>query len=118
MGAGKTTLTKGIARALGIEEEITSPTFQIIKSYQGRISLNHLDLYRLKDKNELDIIDPDSLIDSGAVVIEWGELWDKNLYPQYLEIKIEYKYGSDGRIIKFQPVGLHYQKLVEGIEQC
>ncbi|HBF36867.1 MAG TPA: tRNA (adenosine(37)-N6)-threonylcarbamoyltransferase complex ATPase subunit type 1 TsaE [Firmicutes bacterium] len=118
LGTGKTTLTKGIAKSLEIKEEITSPTFQIIKSYQGRISLNHLDLYRLKDQNELDIIDPDSLFDSGAVVVEWGDLWDKSLYPQYLEIKIEYNHGSNGRIVTFCPFGPYYQKFIEGMDQC
>ncbi len=116
LGAGKTTLAKGIAKALEIEEEITSPTFQIIKSYQGRINLIHLDLYRLKDQNELDILDPDSLVDSGAVVIEWGELWDKKIYPHYLEIKIEYNHGSNGRMVNFFPFGPRYQKLIEGID--
>lgn len=116
LGAGKTTFTKGIARALGIEEEVTSPTFQIIKTYQGRIPLFHLDLYRLKEPNELDILDPDSLVDSGVVVIEWGDLWDKKNYPHYLEIKIEYNQESNGRKVSFFPFGSRYLKLIEGID--
>jgi tRNA threonylcarbamoyladenosine biosynthesis protein TsaE len=120
LGAGKTTLTKGIARGLAIVDEITSPTFQIIKSYQGRILLNHLDLYRLKNQRELDIIEPEILTDTGAVVVEWGELWNKQLNPNYLEIKIEYSNGNGltDRVVKFYPYGIRYESLIEGIDRC
>jgi tRNA threonylcarbamoyladenosine biosynthesis protein TsaE len=118
LGAGKTTFTKGIGKALKIEEEITSPTFQIIKRYQGRIALIHMDLYRLKEQTELDILEPDSLVDSGAVVIEWGDLWDKKMYPHYLEIKIEYNQEQSSRTVNFFSSGPRYQKLIEGIDQC
>jgi tRNA threonylcarbamoyladenosine biosynthesis protein TsaE len=72
LGAGKTTLTKGIAKSLAINQEITSPTFQLKKSYQGRCLLNHLDLYRLQNEAELDILEPEELTEIGITVIEWG----------------------------------------------
>jgi tRNA threonylcarbamoyladenosine biosynthesis protein TsaE len=120
LGAGKTTLTKGIAKGLTIEEEITSPTFQIIKSYQGRILLNHLDLYRLKNQSELDMLEPEILTDTGVVVVEWGDLWNKQLDPHYLEIKIEYSNGNGltDRIVKFYPYGIRYESLIEGMNRC
>jgi tRNA threonylcarbamoyladenosine biosynthesis protein TsaE len=118
LGAGKTTLTKGIAENLGIEEDITSPTFQIKKSYQGRCLLYHLDLYRLKNQSELDVIEPEELTDSGVAVIEWGDLLRDRLNGDYLEIRIEYAGEIHERLVKFYPHGARYISLIEGLDRC
>jgi tRNA threonylcarbamoyladenosine biosynthesis protein TsaE len=76
LGAGKTTLLKGLGEGLGIKEDIISPTFQLIRTYQGKggIKLSHIDLYRLSDLNEIlhlgwwDIIDEDSI-----TAVEWAD---------------------------------------------
>ena len=74
LGAGKTTLTKGIARGLGIEETITSPTYTIICEYQGKLPLYHIDLYRIDDPEELDNLGLRDILGSGGVaVVEWSE---------------------------------------------
>jgi tRNA threonylcarbamoyladenosine biosynthesis protein TsaE len=76
LGAGKTCLTQGIARGLGVPEEyrVTSPTFTIINEYPGRITLYHLDLYRLSGVKDLDEIGYDDCFhDRGVVVMEWAE---------------------------------------------
>ena len=57
LGAGKTTLTKSIAKSFGIEESVTSPTFSLVNTYYGDVELNHIDLYRLEDEMEIESLD-------------------------------------------------------------
>ncbi|MGC9195332.1 MAG: tRNA (adenosine(37)-N6)-threonylcarbamoyltransferase complex ATPase subunit type 1 TsaE [Syntrophobacteraceae bacterium] len=76
LAAGKTLLTRGIARGLGIPEKVrvTSPTFTIINEYSGRLPLFHLDLYRLSDPDELQSLPwQECLFGNGVAVIEWPE---------------------------------------------
>jgi tRNA threonylcarbamoyladenosine biosynthesis protein TsaE len=89
LGSGKTTLAKGIALGLGIDDPITSPTFQLRKSYRGREILNHLDLYRLNDPAELKVLDLDELLEEGVTVIEWGDLLWNRLHSHCLMVQIE-----------------------------
>ena len=73
LGAGKTTFTKGLAQGLGIRQMIKSPTYTIVREYEGRLPLYHLDVYRIGD--DPDSIDLDDfLFGEGVTVIEWGEL--------------------------------------------
>lgn len=76
LGTGKTTLTKYIAEGLGVEESITSPTFNIVKSYySGRIPLHHFDVYRLGSSDEFFDIGGEEYLDGdGVCVIEWADL--------------------------------------------
>ncbi len=112
LGAGKTTLTKGIAKGLQIQDEITSPTFQLKKSYRGRYILYHLDLYRIKNENELEIIEPGELTTDGIAVIEWGELLKNKLNHDYLEIHIQFDNFTE-RQITLEPHGLRFVEMVE-----
>ncbi len=75
LGAGKTTFTKGLAKALGVEEEVTSPTFTILNTYDsGRIKLNHLDMYRVENSDELAELGIEDCMDEESVtVIEWNK---------------------------------------------
>lgn len=75
LGAGKTVLAKGIARGLGIEDEVTSPTFTVVSEYEGRLRLHHIDAYRLGGAADfMEIGGEDLLADRGAVcLIEWSE---------------------------------------------
>lgn len=92
LGAGKTVLVQGIARALGIEG-VTSPTFVISKVYRAPLSLIHVDVYRLLESNKaamfLDDLDLDSDRDSAVTVIEWGGAESARLSDERLEITIE-----------------------------
>jgi len=73
LGSGKTTLIKGIAAALGSAEEVSSPTFAIVHRYCGRTALVHVDLYRIRDREELADLDYDLLFDKDSVsVVEWA----------------------------------------------
>lgn len=74
LGAGKTTFTKGLAKALGIDEVVTSPTFTFMKEYKGRLSLYHFDMYRAEDEDELyELGLSDYLYADGICVIEWNK---------------------------------------------
>lgn len=94
LGAGKTTLTKGIARGLDIQHMIKSPTYTIVREYEGRLPLYHLDVYRIGD--DPDSIDLDEFLYGGGVtVIEWGNLLDEEVLSDYLQIEIAKE--GDGR---------------------
>ena len=74
LGAGKTTITKGIAKALGINETITSPTFCLISEYEGKMPLYHLDVYRLEGAEDFINLGTDDMIyGDGVCIIEWSE---------------------------------------------
>ena len=87
--AGKTALTKFIAKNLGIEDEITSPTFNIVNTYYGDIELNHLDLYRIDNPDELYQIDYENYFyPNGISIIEWAENGGYLLPKSMIEISI------------------------------
>ena len=74
LGSGKTCFVQGLARALGIRQPVTSPTFTIVNEYRGRCPLIHMDLYRISDPEELLNIDFENYLDTeGITVIEWAE---------------------------------------------
>ncbi len=86
IGAGKTTLTRGIAQGLGVDAPIASPTFAIVEDHG---TLVHVDWYRVAQEVELDAIDFDAYLDSGAVVVvEWAERFPSRLDSTALWIKI------------------------------
>lgn len=118
LGVGKTRLTKGIALALGVTEPVTSPTFQLKKTYQGKYLLNHLDLYRLKSPGELEIIEPDELMEEGVAVIEWGQLLVDRLDADYLEVQIELTGEADGRKVTMVPHGERYRQRLEELKNA
>ena len=113
LGSGKTMFTKGIASALGITESITSPTFNIIKEYNGEIPLYHMDVYRL-DGNTEGVGIEEYFTKGGLVVIEWAESI-KNILPENrLDIKIKIA-GENKRILVIKPYGRQYEELCEDV---
>lgn len=74
LGAGKTTFSKGVAAGLGVEDEVTSPTYTLIAEYEGRIPLSHMDLYRLSEAEAKAFPLDDYLEGDGAVLMEWPDL--------------------------------------------
>lgn len=112
LGAGKTTLTKGLAKGLGIQQMIKSPTYTIVRSYEGRLPLYHLDVYRIG--NDADSIDLDDfLYGEGVTVIEWGELLEQSELGDFLTITIEKI--DDARKLSFESHGRRSQVLLEEI---
>ncbi len=100
LGMGKTILTKGIAAGLAIDpNDITSPSFLIINEHQGKLKLYHIDLYRLKNAQEIEDLGIRDLLEIGAViVIEWGEKLPLYFKRGGIHIKF-YDMGEDSRKI-------------------
>ena len=89
LAAGKTTITKGIARALGITEDITSPTFTLISVYEGRLPLYHMDVYRLEGSADFSDLGAEEMLSgSGICVIEWSEKIMDELPSRTIVIKL------------------------------
>ena len=114
LGAGKTTLTQGIARGLGITKTVTSPTFTIQKLYRkGRMTLNHIDAYRLEGISQ-DLGFEEYLYDDGLTVIEWAKFAPDLIPERYLEIKITLLEEEERRL-DFLAAGEEYEALLEEI---
>jgi tRNA threonylcarbamoyladenosine biosynthesis protein TsaE len=112
LGAGKTCFTQGLGRALGIEEPITSPTFTLLRPYEGRVRLLHADVYRLDHLQEIVDLGIVEQVDTDAVaVIEWGDRAEPVLPADFLEIAITFAPGygddddDDDRRFALRPVG-------------
>jgi len=102
LGAGKTTFTKYLAKAMGVKDEVTSPSFTILKQYAGKIlKINHFDLYRIEDVSELremgfeEFLNPNN---DTVLLIEWGERANLNS-DEFINITIE-KIDDNKRLIK------------------
>lgn len=106
LGAGKTAFTQGFGQGLGVEDHITSPTFALVQGYDGRLQLNHLDVYRLEEVNEAYDLGLSELLDDASVtLIEWGDTITAALPRDYLEVRITFGEGPDDRVIEFSTVG-------------
>jgi tRNA threonylcarbamoyladenosine biosynthesis protein TsaE len=104
LGAGKTAFVRGLAEGLGIApEEVTSPTFTLIQEYRGgRLTLFHIDLYRLSER-EVDDLGLDDLVGAGGVVaVEWPDRW-RRPPDDAVRVRLEHA-GGDDRRIAIEPV--------------
>jgi tRNA threonylcarbamoyladenosine biosynthesis protein TsaE len=113
LGSGKTIFTKGIANALGIKESITSPTFTIIKEYEGEMPLYHMDVYRLNGNVEGLGIE-EYFNKNGVVVIEWSDTIKDILPKERLVIKFKVL-GENKRVLVITPYGKKYEDLCEAV---
>lgn len=114
LGSGKTVFTKGIAQALGIEDNVTSPTFSIIKEYEnGEMPLYHMDVYRL-DGDTTGVNIEDYFTKGGLVVIEWAETIKDILPKERLDIKFKIL-DENKRLLQITPYGKQYEELCEAI---
>ena len=116
LGTGKTVFTKGFAGALEVQEEVTSPTFNIIKEYtSGEMPLYHMDVYRL-DGNVDDLGIEEYYTKKGITIIEWADMIPDYLPEKRLDIKIKSSSeDEDKRIITITPYGKNYEELCESI---
>lgn len=111
LGAGKTTLTKGIGQALDIKSVINSPTFTILKIHQGRLPLYHMDVYRISESSGDDSLEEYFELD-GVCVVEWAKNIKYLLPLDYLSINIEIMSGNE-RKVTITSYGEKYHKLLE-----
>jgi tRNA threonylcarbamoyladenosine biosynthesis protein TsaE len=138
LGAGKTQFTKGIARVLGISQDVTSPTFNLMHEYAGTgagagdgtgagdgagtgessIVLRHFDLYRLESESELDDIDYFGLLEGGAIsVVEWGDRFVSALPLAYLLVVFEL-IDERTRVLRFEAAGTRGLRLLKDIGEA
>jgi tRNA threonylcarbamoyladenosine biosynthesis protein TsaE len=105
-GAGKTVFAKGIAIALGITEPVVSPSFTIVREYDGPLPLVHVDVYRIDHLQELHDLGFDDLIGTDAVtVVEWGDRVTALLPADRLDIAIGPGVDDDDRVVTIEPAG-------------
>lgn len=115
LGAGKTTFTQGLARGLGIAEQVNSPTFTIVKEYHGRLPLYHIDVYRVADDPES--LDLDAyLFGDGVCVVEWASLIESLLPEQRLTVTLRHAEG-EARLCQLTGRGVRYETLCEELER-
>ncbi|WP_147536247.1 tRNA (adenosine(37)-N6)-threonylcarbamoyltransferase complex ATPase subunit type 1 TsaE [Bacillus marasmi] len=113
LGAGKTTFTKGLAVGLGVSRTVNSPTFTIIKEYQGRLPLYHMDVYRVEDSFE-DLGFDEYFEGNGVTVVEWAHLIKEQLPEELLTIYL-YHEEEQSRKIVLEPQGTRYEQLCKEI---
>lgn len=117
LGAGKTTFTKSVALGLGVDDVVTSPTFNLINEYMGRLPVYHFDVYRL-DGIDADYMGFDEyLFSDGVCIIEWADKI-KELLPEdtlYIYIK---KISETGREFDFKPNGKKSNEVMEVLMSC
>ena len=114
LGAGKTRLVQAVAVALGVDrQDVTSPTFVLVRRYEGRVPIYHLDAYRLRDDDEFLELGPEEFYSSPAITfIEWGEKVQACLPREHLEIQIEVL-GTHARRFGVRAVGQRYAGMVD-----
>ncbi len=118
LGAGKTAFTKGIAKGLGVDDYVTSPTYTIINEYQGRLPLYHFDVYRLNDVEEMyELGYEEYFFGDGVVVLEWADIVRDIIPRDRLWITILNTGGDDSREIIMEPTGEVYDNILKGMEQ-
>ncbi len=106
LGSGKTAFTQGLAAGLGVTEAVTSPAFVLVRSYSGRLTLTHIDVYRLDHLQEVFDLGIAEIVDSGGVtVVEWGDVVTPALPADLLEVRLDHGDGDDERRLVFDSVG-------------
>lgn len=115
IGTGKTTFIQALAKNLGIEELVTSPTFVIhMLRESGRIPLSHVDLYRLNNDNEVESIGFEEYYDTAITVVEWADRYS-GFEPPYIELHFEYGLHENERIVSILPNGGDWNKRLNNI---
>ncbi len=120
LGAGKTCLVAGLARGLGIKEAITSPSFALLNQHRGRLTLHHVDLYRLHDASELSELGLWEAAESGGLlVIEWLDRFPQAVAADRLQVQLDYPgAGKRGRLAEITAAGPRSQARLLALSQA
>ena len=117
LGVGKTKFTEGFLSYFNMQDEISSPTFNIVNEYtSNKINIYHFDVYRLEDSTEFFEIGGEEYFDKGICLIEWGEIIEDALPKEYIKIVIEKdSLNEEKRIITISSKGNKYESILENI---
>jgi len=117
LGAGKTRLVKALAASYGIHpEDVISPTFVLMQRYEGRVTLYHFDVYRIKDDDEFLELGPEEYFDSEAItLLEWAERVENCLPLDYIQISIDV-IGDHSRTFTVQAVGSQFKAVPQRVQ--
>ena len=118
LGAGKTLFVQNLARALGVQGDVTSPTFNLMNIYEGKMKIFHFDLYRLEQEYELEEIGFYDYVEEpdGLVLIEWAEKFADCLPDDYISLKIQRAEQENQRLIKFELAGKNLENVYKEME--
>jgi len=106
LGAGKTVFARGVARALGVAEPVVSPSFTIVREYEGRMPLVHVDVYRIDTVQELyDLGFEEFVRDDGVTLVEWGDMIDGLLPADRLDVRLAPGGTDDERVVEIEGHG-------------
>jgi tRNA threonylcarbamoyladenosine biosynthesis protein TsaE len=106
LGAGKTVFARGVARALGVTEPVVSPSFTIVREYEGRVPLVHVDVYRIDRFQELHDLGFEELLrDDAVTLVEWGDVIDGMLPGERLDVRLAAGDGDDERVVEIEGHG-------------
>ncbi len=121
LGTGKTALAQGVGRGLGVAGPVVSPTFTLVREYEGRIRLCHVDVYRLERVQEFHELGIEEQLEESVTLIEWGEVAGSAVPSERLEVRLTAGAGPDERIIELVAQGESWRQrsrrlaeLVEG----
>lgn len=119
LGSGKTKFTEGFLSYFGLEEEISSPTFNIVNEYSSdKVNIYHFDVYRLSDTEEFYAIGGEEYFEKGICLIEWGELIEDSLPFQYIHISFEKTENApDSRLLKINALGQKYENILDKFKE-
>ena len=112
LGAGKTVFAKGIAKGLGVVEEVTSPSFNIVIEYKGRAPVYHVDFYRLYAESEaIDVGAEEYIYGDGVTILEWADRFPGLLPEERLDVEINFGRRNKERILAFMPLGSRMKEI-------
>jgi len=117
LGAGKTTFVQGVAAGLGFEGHVVSPTFTLVREYQGRLRIHHVDVYRLERVQDvLDLGLDDATAEGGVLLVEWGDAVEGLLPPEHLVVTLATDEDETRRIV-FEGIGDSWRLRWERLER-
>ena len=116
LGAGKTVFARGVARALGVTELVVSPTFTIVREYEGRVPLVHVDVYRIDAVQELHDLGFEEVVrDDAVTIVEWGDMIDGLLPGDRLDIRLTPGAADDERVVEIEGHGRSWSARAAGL---